>query len=143
MNYFRIPPSRAPAVVSCGAIFLVRSQRGVAYASHSVEIPFKRRGQAVRDAKLPSNDDLVKLNFLTLDIFDTDSIADQLMLLQTISAWVNRKPIPVPFDEPSQKNLITLHGRQVTKAYLELLPHSLRKQFLDFKIFAHHPDWKR
>ncbi|MCK9605066.1 MAG: hypothetical protein M0R33_01290 [Methylomonas sp.] len=142
MRYFGISPSRAPAVASCGAIFLVRSQRGVAYASNTIAIPFKRRGQAVREFKMPTQEESAVRDYFNLETFNSQSLPDQLMLIQAIARLVNHENIPLAFDEESQKKLISLHGKVVTKAYLELVPVLLKSRFLQFEIFKLYPDWK-
>jgi hypothetical protein len=145
---FGIPPSRAPAVASCGAIFLVRSGRGTAYASHTIELPFRRRGQAVRETRTfeTTETGTIVSSYSDIKGYDIDDLVNQALLIYRISQEIDYEKIPMPFSAEAQKTVLTLHGKKVTKAYLEVLsrvPRSFRDEFVTFKIFKHYPDWIR
>jgi hypothetical protein len=144
MRWFGISPSRAPAVAACGALFLVRSRAGVACASHTIAIPFQRRGQAVREVIRQTEEEKVARALLTLESFNSREINDQFMLIYTLANWVHyQKGVPFKTDEPSMSELIAEHGKAVTQAYLAQLPVNQKGYFLQFEIFKLYPSWKR
>lgn len=91
---------------------------------------------------MPTQEESAVRDYLNLETFNSQSLPDQLMLIQAIARLVNHENIPLAFDEESQKKLISLHGKVVTKAYLELVPVLLKSRFLQFEIFKLYPDWK-
>ena len=146
MKYINnLPPVRAPAVASCGSIFLVRSTRGLAVASRNPELPFKRKGQAVRAerTKLSEVDGLM-LDYLNLKDYDEDNLANFVMLISALGHRVG-VPVGLAFDEVAQKELLAQHGKDVIKRYGELLakmPPDYKQDFLKFEIFKRYPHWK-
>ncbi|MCF7993570.1 MAG: hypothetical protein K9L32_00615 [Chromatiaceae bacterium] len=145
-----VPPSRAPAVVSCGAITLVRSATtGIAYASQEPGIPFKCQGQAVRSKITPSLEEKIMQDFLMLErnfnVDDTaNATANHFMLFQEVARLAHLSgTFRFSFKEQDQKQLIRDHGKEVVTAYLKILPERLQARFLSLKVFERYPELKR
>jgi hypothetical protein len=145
-EFFNIPLTRAPDVVSCGAILLARSPSGsgVAYASYLPDISFRRAGQAVReDLTLPDKESQAVIDFETLNKYNTRTVMDQMMLIVELGRRLWYQPqLMLVFDDDSQEKMLSSHGKIVAQKYLAGLPANCKNLFLEFEIFKLHPDWK-
>lgn len=146
MKAFGLSPSRAPAVASCGAIFLVRSTRGLAFASQDVRLPFQAIGQAVRDVVL-EHSPLTRLLIEYAGYKNYDEAGDLVnayLLIKTLAASFN-EDVGFDFDEEAQTEVIKTRGPTLIKRYAKTvaeMPSSYLDDFKRFNLFKRFPELK-
>ena len=142
MKAFGLNPAHAPAVAACGAIFLVRSGRGKAFAHHDVRIAFRPQGQAVRTPREPSALRDALMRFTTLQDFDvSDDMANFAMLMTSLGGYVNER-VALEMDPDAAHAMILARGPALMRRFVPLLadlPESYQQAFRDFNLFRKYP----
>lgn len=143
MDEFGLSPSRAPAVAGCGAIFLVRSNRGRAFASWEVRLPFQAMGQAVRKVReAPSQLSSRLTQYASLkDSDEAGTTVDAYMILYMLAPEFGQS-LPIVTDEKELLKLIRQHGPGLMRAYAKVvatLPTSWIQDFNEWKLFKTYP----
>lgn len=143
MKEFRLAPSRAPAVAGCGAVFLVRSNRGCAFAWSAVQMPFQTVGQAVRRLSSSSLELAAKLTqYASLRVADeAGTIEQSYMLLYELSD----RSLPIVFEDEARLKSILENGPGLMRAYAKVVATFLPSYIQDFqqwKLFRTYPKLK-
>jgi hypothetical protein len=144
MEALGIPPSRAPAVAGCGAVFLVKSApTAIVHATRDVSIKVKRSGQAVqREYREPTESERIRTEFDgSVKNYDGPGSVNEFMLIQSLLKITRGQTVGIIFDETEQIKFISEYGKDVLKRYYQTLPFDLKSALLEFEIFKAHPDF--